>query len=186
MIDAGRGSAMPSRGVSANNPNSYINHVRDSVSVDRYDIGRRADPAHDRDGPHRRSPATTRTAMTVASLMPVLPLSSFYNEKTQLVWPDNAPTAGELIDKRTISNGQATWSWPRRKSMASLQWPRSWMRTKAAGLSAARAAIRTHPRDPCRPRQLPHVPALAVRIVRQGGKPARTARRHRGPAPRVA
>ena len=38
LIDAGR-AAMPSRGVSANNPNSYINHVRDSVSVDRYDIG---------------------------------------------------------------------------------------------------------------------------------------------------
>ena len=39
LIDAGRGTALPSRGVSASNPNSYINHIRDNLSVDRYNIG---------------------------------------------------------------------------------------------------------------------------------------------------
>ncbi len=41
LIDAGRGADMSSRGVYANNLNSYINHVRDNGSVDRYHVARR-------------------------------------------------------------------------------------------------------------------------------------------------
>ena len=46
--------------------------------------------------------ATTPTAMTAAQQMPVLPLPSFYNAGGQMVWPADAPTAGELKEKRTI------------------------------------------------------------------------------------
>ena len=55
--------------------------------------------AHYGYGPHRPSPATTRTATNVAPHIPVWPLSSFYDEKNQLVWPGDAPTAGELKEK---------------------------------------------------------------------------------------
>ena len=59
----------PSRDVYANNPNSYINHIRDNGFVERYDVDRR-DPSYYR---YRASPlgrqarATTPTAMTVAA-----------------------------------------------------------------------------------------------------------------------
>ncbi len=38
LIDAGRDTHIPSRDVYANNPNSYINHIRDNGFVERYDI----------------------------------------------------------------------------------------------------------------------------------------------------
>ncbi len=63
---------------------------------------RRDDRAHYGYGPHRPSPATTRTATNVAPHISVWPLSSFYDEKNQLVWPGDAPTAGELKEKRAI------------------------------------------------------------------------------------
>ncbi len=102
LIDAGRDIDMPARGVYANNPNSYIKHVRDNGSVDRYHPSRRDDAARSRYGLTRHVTATTLTATTVGSQMPVLPLSSFYDEKNQLVWPGDAPTAGVLEEKRTI------------------------------------------------------------------------------------
>ena len=40
LIDAGRDTHIPSRNVYANNPNSYINHIRDNGFVERYDVAR--------------------------------------------------------------------------------------------------------------------------------------------------
>jgi len=102
LVDAGRDTHLPSRDRYANNPNSYINHIRNNGFVERDPVARRDDPARNGDGRPRPSPATTRTATNVAPQMPVLPLSSFYGQKNQLVWPDDAPTAGELKEKRTI------------------------------------------------------------------------------------
>jgi len=97
LTNAQRGLQAPSRDVYANNPNSYINHVRDNGFVERYDVARR-EPSH-----YRRyaAPTTTPTAMTVAQQTPVLPLASFYNEGNQFVWPGDAPAAGDLKRKRT-------------------------------------------------------------------------------------
>ena len=102
LVDAGRDTQMPSRDVYANNQVSYINHIRTNASVERYPIAHRDDRAHYGYGPHRPSPATTRTATNVAPHISVWPLSSFYDEKNQLVWPGDAPTAGELKEKRAI------------------------------------------------------------------------------------
>ncbi len=102
LFDAGRDTHLPSRGVYANNPNSYINHIRDNGFVERHHAAHSNDPARYGHRPPRPSPATTRTATNVAPQMPVLPLSSFYDETNQLVWPGDAPTAGELKAKRTI------------------------------------------------------------------------------------
>ena len=54
LIDARRNTHIPSRDVYANNPNSYINHIRDNGFVDRYDVARR-DPAYYRYSPLRSS-----------------------------------------------------------------------------------------------------------------------------------
>jgi hypothetical protein len=103
LIDAGRNTHVPSRDVYANNPNSYINHIRDNGFVERYDVYRH-DPSYSRYSPQpaRSTGArTTPTAMTVAQPMPSLPLSSFYNAEGHIVWPADAPTAGDLKDKRS-------------------------------------------------------------------------------------
>ena len=124
--------------------------------------------------------------MTVASPMPVLPLSSFYNEKNQLVWPDNAPTAGELKEKRTIFEraSDVVLAETKKHGVASMA---TVMDAHQKLLDYGRPGLQhVRPRDPCRPRHVPHVPALAVRIFGAGGKPARTARRRHGPAPGVA
>jgi hypothetical protein len=105
ISDSQRDTHIPSRDVYANNPNSYINHVRDNGFVDRYDVERR-DPAYYRYAPtSARSEApktTTATAMAVPRQQPSLPLTSFYNAEGHIVWPADAPIAGDLKDKRSV------------------------------------------------------------------------------------
>jgi hypothetical protein len=98
LVDAGRGTQLPSRDVYANNPNAYINHLRDNGLVDRYPIGRRYA------GPAPAMPTVTPTALAVTEQKPSLPLSTFFNAQNQLVWPADSPTAGDLQDKRTAFN----------------------------------------------------------------------------------
>jgi hypothetical protein len=107
LVDAGRAPQLPSRDVYANNPNSYINHIRDNGFVDRYSVARREPSDYRRYTPSPSAPSSPRprptpTAMTVAQQMPVLPLASFYNAKGQIVWPADSPTAGDLKEKRAI------------------------------------------------------------------------------------
>jgi hypothetical protein len=84
--------------VYAGNPNSYLNHVRDNGFVDRYYPDRR-EPAYY--GYSARPPAQ-RTTPTSAGVRarPMVPLPSFFNAQNQLVWPGDAPTAGDLKEKR--------------------------------------------------------------------------------------
>jgi hypothetical protein len=82
--------------VYANNPNSYINHVRDNGFVDRYYAERF--PAYYGYAPPPRVQRTDANA--VARSRPIVPLTSFFNDKGQLVWPGDAPTADDLKEKR--------------------------------------------------------------------------------------
>jgi hypothetical protein len=101
LVDSQRDTHIPSRTVYSNNPNSYINHVRDNGFVDRYDVERR-DPAYYRYAqPPVQNPRMTPTAMTVTQQKPSLPLASFYNAEGHIVWPSDAPIEGELKDKRS-------------------------------------------------------------------------------------
>ena len=88
--------------VYANNPNSYINHIRDNGFVERYDVARQrslllsllgpalaASEHGDNADSHDRGPAAA-----------VVALASFYNAGGQIVWPADAPTAGDLKEKR--------------------------------------------------------------------------------------
>lgn len=83
------------------NPNAYYNHVRDNGFVDRYWADRRSPTSYGRSS-HARPQQTTPTAATVTRVKPLVPLTSFYNEKDQLVWPGDAPTDGDLKEKRSV------------------------------------------------------------------------------------
>jgi hypothetical protein len=80
------------------NPNAYFNHIRDNGFVDRYYPDRR-DPAYY--GSSRpRAQRTTPTAATTSRARPIVPLPSFYNSENRFVWSADAPTAGDLKEKR--------------------------------------------------------------------------------------
>jgi hypothetical protein len=100
IADSQRDAHIPSRDVYANNPISYISQVRDSGFVDRYEDERR-DAAQYRAARRMETAAATQTAMRAAAQVPVLPLSSFYDPQNELMWPGDAPTAGDLKEKRS-------------------------------------------------------------------------------------
>jgi len=87
--------------VYANNPNSYINHVRDNGFVDQYNVYRRQ-PNYYGYGSPAPGRNMTHTAMTTPRSKPLVPLASFFNAQNQLVWPADAPTADTLKEKRTV------------------------------------------------------------------------------------
>jgi hypothetical protein len=95
LVAAGRPVNAPARDAYAGNPNSYINHIRDNGFVDRYSADRREIPQY-------RVAARPRAAAPPAA--PNLPLSSFYDANNKLEWPANAPTEGNLKQKRDVSD----------------------------------------------------------------------------------
>ncbi len=97
LVDAGRAIPTPSRDVYANNPNSYINHLRDNGFVEQYSAARR-EPSNYRTG---SAPRTSPTALRVGQQTPVLPLDSFYGRDGKIEWPGDAPTASDLSERRT-------------------------------------------------------------------------------------
>jgi hypothetical protein len=96
LVDAGRAVPTPSRDAYANNPNSYINHVRDNGLVEHYRYSTR-EPSHYRTGAR---PRTIPTAVAAGPQTPVLPLSSFFRPEGKMEWLAEAPTAGDLGEKR--------------------------------------------------------------------------------------
>ena len=93
LVNAAHPPELPSRNVYANNPNSYINHVRDNGFVDRYSADRREMPSY-------RNPP--RAQVAAPPQVPSLPLSSFYNAENVLVWPGDSPMEGDLKAKRAV------------------------------------------------------------------------------------
>ena len=98
LIDASRPVNAPSRDVYANNPNSFINHLRDNGFVDRYSVDRREIPQY------RYAARPRAREREVAPQSPNIPLSSFYNADNKLVWPGDAPLEGDMKQKREISD----------------------------------------------------------------------------------
>ncbi len=99
--------ARPSHGAYANNPNSYINRVRDNGFVPHYDVRRHQPPAYQ---PRRTASlgssgrADDRVDAATAAPQPVLPLASFFDATQRLVWPNDSPINGDLKEKRAVSD----------------------------------------------------------------------------------
>jgi hypothetical protein len=103
LIRAGRGlQGVPTRTPYANNPNSYINRVRDPGFVSHMDVRRRNAPVY-RPKP-ANSLANQGPAPATAAAQAFAPLASFFDEARKLLWPSDAPTSGELKGKRDISD----------------------------------------------------------------------------------
>jgi hypothetical protein len=83
----------------AGNPNSYLNRVRDNGFVDRYYPDRR-EPAYYGYSSRPQAQRTTPTAAAANRARPMVPLASFFNAQDQLIWTGDAPTAGDLKEKR--------------------------------------------------------------------------------------
>jgi hypothetical protein len=99
--------------VYAGNPNAYINHLNDVGYLDRYDVGTRrtieASIGRFSDGPPpgREPRPVSRPSPGMAAAPPappLVPLSSFFNRYSKLVWPDEAPSSGDLAAKRATSD----------------------------------------------------------------------------------
>lgn len=107
LNNAARAGRPPSNYVHAGNPNSYLNRIRDNGFVPSFDVARRVPPAQRPNPPvspgeRPVAPAPPQTVNTVPA--PVVPLPSFFNDARQLVWPSDAPVAGDLRRKRDISD----------------------------------------------------------------------------------
>ncbi len=109
LVRAGQGlQDVPSRTPYANNPNSYINKIRDNGFVSHADVRRRPTSYDPRptasmlasDGGAGARPQAAPVAASVIAP----PLSSFFDAALKLVWPNEAPTDGDLKEKRDLSD----------------------------------------------------------------------------------
>lgn len=93
--------------VYANNPNSYLNHVRDNNNFfQRFDVSsRRTMDFQVTGGGGAASPTRARTTTPAAPAVP--PLVSFFSQAGRLVWPADSPTEGDLGAKRTAADQSA-------------------------------------------------------------------------------
>ena len=101
-----RGSMPGTGNVYANNPNSYINSVRDDSFYQRFDpstrrnieseVSRRPEAGLTSIGvPNTNKPTKTRA--------PITPLVNFFSAAGVLVWPSDPPVDGSLGDKKTAA-----------------------------------------------------------------------------------
>ena len=97
-----------SRPVYANNPNAYINRVRDNGFTPHYSVNSRRSPGLDSG---RRRSSNSSQANNAAPQpepatvpRPVIAIGSFFNAARILVWPNDAPVTGELKAKRETSD----------------------------------------------------------------------------------
>jgi hypothetical protein len=84
----------------ANNPNAYINHIREPGFVPHYQVARRPAPIYR--SSERTSVASADTAAAARNLVPAL--ATFFDAASKLVWPSEAPFGGELKEKRNLSD----------------------------------------------------------------------------------
>jgi hypothetical protein len=110
LVQAGRATMGPvSRPVYANNPNSYLSRIRDNGFTPHYSVSSRRSPGMDtarrrvsNSSQASNDPPTQAQAAPVPR--PVLAIASFFNATRTLVWPNDAPVAGDLKEKRDTSD----------------------------------------------------------------------------------
>jgi hypothetical protein len=107
LTRAGAGmQGAPSRTPYANSPNSYINRVRDNGFIPRYDVARRRPPTYrgSSTAAATSSRSDPQTSSAAAAASAIVPLSSFFDPTPRFLWPSDAPVAGELKEKRDVSD----------------------------------------------------------------------------------
>jgi hypothetical protein len=110
LTNAARGQQAPaSFRPYANNPNSFHNRLRDNGFVPSYDV-RRRQPSASRPQPARSLGNTVQTraepqpSPAAPARKPAPPLVSFFDASLKLVWPSESPVAGDLREKRDVSD----------------------------------------------------------------------------------
>jgi hypothetical protein len=107
LIRAGQPRNLPSQTPYANNPNSYINRIRDNGFVSHGDVRRRRAPTYQPEPTASLGnsvQAAAQPAAAKAATNPLETLSGFFDTSQKLVWPSDSPSDGELKEKREISN----------------------------------------------------------------------------------
>jgi hypothetical protein len=113
LLNAGRAGPPKSNNVYANNPNAFINRVRDNGFVPHAGIVDRRSPGYQASRMRPQSlgqasiqpqPAVSSASPSAAQSRPVVPIGSFFDASRVLVWPSDAPLEGELITKRETSD----------------------------------------------------------------------------------
>jgi len=112
LLNAGRAGAPVSNNVYANNPNAFINRIRDNGFVPHAGIVDRRSPGYQasrlrpqslsQTGNNQSPPAAS--SANAAARRPVVPIGSFFDASRMLVWPSDAPVEGDLITKRDTSD----------------------------------------------------------------------------------
>jgi hypothetical protein len=110
LLNAGRARGPVSNNVYANNPNAFVNRVRDNGFVPHAGIVDRRSPGYQ--ASRMRAPSLSLAsnnspppaASTAKAARPVVPIGSFFDVARKLVWPSDAPVEGDLITKRDISD----------------------------------------------------------------------------------
>jgi hypothetical protein len=92
LVDAGRAVLTSLRDLYANNANSYLNQLRDNDCLEHYSIVRR-EALHYRNG---GIPKNFCDCLKVALKTPNLPTATFYSPEGKIIWPADAPMAGEF------------------------------------------------------------------------------------------
>lgn len=112
LLNAGRAGAPVSNNVYANNPNAFINRIRDNGFVPHAGIVDRRSPGYQASRlrpqslsqtSNNQSPPAASSA-NAAARRPVVPIGSFFDASRMLVWPSDAPVEGDLITKRDTSD----------------------------------------------------------------------------------
>lgn len=101
---AARSSIGGGFGSYGSNPNAYWNTARDVNFFEKYDAQTRQSMESRVARRPSSSLAPTTPVTTPAAIQPVLALGSFFNRYGELVWPAEAPTAGDLTPLRATSD----------------------------------------------------------------------------------
>jgi hypothetical protein len=102
--------ARPSHNAYSGNPNAYFNRVRDNGFVSHYDARRRRAPSYQsgRTGSTLdRGREESRPAPPEASTAAIVPLASFFDASSRLVWPQESPVDGDFKEKKDVSDRAA-------------------------------------------------------------------------------
>ncbi len=113
LTRAAAGRREPARNVYSNNPNSYMNRIRDNGFSSHSGTQSHRSPGFEVDrGAAARNLSQSRNnippppplSTPEADPRPLYPINSFFNAARKLVWPSEAPETEELKPKRDISD----------------------------------------------------------------------------------